>query len=65
MLAIGSSLAVEPAASLPLQAKQNGAHLVIINRTETPLDGLADVVIREPIGESLAKVARELGHEIR
>lgn len=56
MIAIGSSLVVEPAASLPLQAKQNGARLVIINKTETPLDPLADIVLREPIGESLSGV---------
>ncbi len=57
MLAIGSSLVVEPAASLPLQAKQNGARLVIINRTETPLDAIADVVVHESIGETLTQLA--------
>jgi NAD-dependent deacetylase len=61
MLAIGSSLVVEPAASLPLQAKQTGAHLVIINRTETPLDSLADVVIRESIGKTLSQITRHMG----
>lgn len=61
MLAIGSSLVVEPAASLPLQAKQHGARLVIINQTETPLDPLADVVLREPIGASLSQVVELLG----
>lgn len=65
ILAIGSSLVVEPAASLPLQAKQNGARLVIINKTATPLDDLADVVLREPIGESLTLVVRHLGLEFR
>ena len=61
MLAIGSSLVVEPAASLPLQAKHNGARLVIINKTETPLDYLADIVAREPIGETLTRVIKRLG----
>jgi NAD-dependent deacetylase len=56
VLALGSSLVVEPAASIPLQAKNNGAHLVIINNTETSLDRLADVVIHEPIGETLKQV---------
>ena len=60
ILAIGSSLVVEPAASLPLQAKQNGARLVIINRTETPLDSRADVVLREPIGASLAEIVKQM-----
>jgi len=61
ILAIGSSLVVEPAASLPLQAKQNGGRLVIINKTETPLDALADVIIREPIGDTLTQVVNQLG----
>ena len=52
-LAIGSSLVVEPAASLPRLAKQNGAMLVIINKTPTPLDPSADLVIQEPIGITL------------
>ena len=60
VLAIGSSLVVEPAASLPLQAKRDGARLVILNGTETPLDSIADVVLREPIGESLARVVQLL-----
>ncbi len=63
VLAIGSSLVVEPAASLPLQAKQNGARLVILNKTETPLDYVADIVVREPIGETLTQVVKHLGLE--
>lgn len=54
MLAIGTSLTVEPAASLPRIARQAGAKLVIINRTETPLDHLAHLVINGGIGETLA-----------
>jgi NAD-dependent deacetylase len=57
-LAMGSSLVVHPAAGLPALAKDNGARLVIINRDPTPLDGMADLVIREPIGETLNRVAR-------
>jgi len=56
LLAIGSSLVVEPAASFPRLAKQNGAKLVIIIKTETPLDDYADLVIRESIGETLMSV---------
>lgn len=52
-LAMGSSLVVEPAASMPLIAKQSGARLVIINRDPTPLDEIADLVIRAPIGQTL------------
>lgn len=59
-LAIGSSLVVEPAASLPRLAKASGAKLAIINKTETPLDDLADLVIRQPIGETMDAVLRRL-----
>jgi NAD-dependent deacetylase len=55
-LAIGSSLVVHPAAGLPLLAKRAGARLAIVNRDETPLDGLADAVVREPIGEVLGRI---------
>ncbi|MFQ5495351.1 MAG: NAD-dependent deacetylase [Phycisphaerae bacterium] len=57
-VAVGSSLVVEPAASLPRLAKQHGATLVIINKSETPLDDVADLVIREPIGETLRDLWR-------
>jgi NAD-dependent deacetylase len=60
-LAIGSSLVVEPAASLPRLAKQCGATLVILNKTETPLDDSADLIIREPIGETMRAVLRQIG----
>jgi NAD-dependent deacetylase len=54
--AIGSSLVVEPAASLPRLAKETGAKLVIINRDRTPQDDLADWVIHASIGEALKAV---------
>lgn len=59
-LAIGSSLVVEPAASLPRAAKESGAKLVIINRDPTPLDAIADLVLHEPIGNTLAAIDAEL-----
>jgi len=64
VLALGSSLVVEPAASIPLQAKNNGARLVIINRTETPLDGLADVVVHQAIGATLSEVVKHMGYAL-
>lgn len=42
LLVAGSSLTVEPAASLPGKAKRTGADLVIVNLDETPLSGSAD-----------------------
>ena len=62
-LSIGSSLVVEPAASLPRVARETGATLVIINREPTPLDPLATLIIREPIGEVLSEVIKHLGCE--
>ncbi len=59
-VAIGSSLVVEPAASFPRLAKQSGASLVIINNQETPLDDIADIVIREPIGKTMMALLRQL-----
>jgi NAD-dependent deacetylase len=52
-LAIGSSLVVEPAASLPRLAVRQGARLVIVNRDPTPLDAQAALVLRGSIGEVL------------
>lgn len=49
-IAIGSSLQVFPAAGFPVLAKQNRTPLIIINREETGLDGLADLVVNAEIG---------------
>ena len=51
MIAMGSTLIVHPAASIPLVAKRNGALLVIVTLSETPLDDEADIVINRSIGE--------------
>jgi mono-ADP-ribosyltransferase sirtuin 6 len=50
---VGSTLLVQPAASLPLEAKQNGAVLIIINIGETPMDNIADYRISAKAGEFL------------
>lgn len=57
MLVVGSSLVVNPAAKLPQIAKQRGAGLIIINQSETPLDGLADVRVSAPAGTTLDRLA--------
>ncbi len=53
MLVVGTSALVQPAASLPLLAKQNGATLIEVNPQETPLSPYADEVLRGPAGEIL------------
>lgn len=60
VLAIGSSLVVEPAASLPRIAKRRGARLILINGEETPLDDEADLVIRGGISETLTVIDARL-----
>ncbi len=56
LLVMGSSLVVEPAASLPRIAAHSAARVVIINREPTPQDETADAVIHASIGETLAAI---------
>ena len=66
-IVIGSSLVVQPAASMPLVAKRNGARLVIINRDPTPFDDIADLVIHDQAGPTMGSileyVKKGLGNE--
>lgn len=55
-IVLGSSLVVYPAASVPEQAVQIGAHLIIINHDETPLDHKADLVIHDSVTKRLAQI---------
>ena len=55
-IVIGSSLVGQPAASMPLVAKKNGAKLVIINRDPTPYDDMADLVIHGQAGSTMASI---------
>jgi NAD-dependent deacetylase len=55
-LAVGTSLTVQPAAGLCLEAVERGARLVIMNAQATPYDRVADAVLREPIGTSLPRL---------
>ncbi len=57
LLAVGSSLRVQPAARLPGVAQRAGARLAIVNREPTPLDEHADVVVRGDVAEVLPAVA--------
>jgi NAD-dependent deacetylase len=60
MLAVGTSLQVYPAAGLAALAADAGARLVIVNASPTPYDGIADEVVRDPIGEALPRLLRDL-----
>ena len=56
LMAVGSSLAVFPAAGLVPTAHRGGAGIVIVNAEATGFDDLADVVVRHPIGQALPAI---------
>jgi NAD-dependent deacetylase len=53
MLAVGSSLSVQPAAGLVGLAAQTGAPVIICNASETPYDAMASVILRDPLADVL------------
>jgi NAD-dependent deacetylase len=52
-IVVGSSLVVSPANDMPKVALRSGAHLVIINQGETPMDRSCHLRFEEKIGEVL------------
>ena len=64
LIAIGSSLTVYPAALIPERAKQSGAALIVVNKTPTGYDGIADAVLRGAAGETLPLLATAAGAEV-
>lgn len=59
MIVVGSTLLVEPAASLPRIAKRNGAALVIITLSETPLDSIADIKFEASASDVLSRAVAD------
>ncbi|MET9509631.1 Sir2 family NAD-dependent protein deacetylase [Streptomyces flavidovirens] len=59
-VAVGTSLRVQPAASLAGIAAEYGARLVVVNAEPTPYDELADDVVGEPIGTALPALLKRL-----
>lgn len=59
-LAVGSTLTVQPAASLTSVAAEAGARIVIVNAEPTPYDRLAETVDRRPIEVALPALVRDL-----
>jgi len=57
-IVVGSTLLVQPAALMPIYAKENNAFLAIINLSETPCDEMCDVLIRGKAGEVLAETVK-------
>ena len=61
MLVVGTSLAVYPAAEIPLVARRAGAALIVVNAEPTPFDRFAEVVIHGRSGEVLPEIAGLIG----
>ncbi len=53
MIVVGTSATVYPAASFPEMVKGRGGLVIEANPNETPLSGIADVVLRSSTSESL------------
>jgi NAD-dependent deacetylase len=62
LIMIGSSLQVEPAASIPREAHHTGAKLIYINRTTTPSDYLAEILFNENAGDVMSAVLDGVKH---
>lgn len=56
MLAVGSTLQVNPAAALVPLAARAGARVVVVNAEPTAHDAIADAVLRAPIAEVLPAI---------
>ena len=61
LLAIGSTLAVYPAAGVVPAAKRAGARIVIVNAEPTQMDDLADAVFRGSISAILPRLVESGG----
>lgn len=59
-LVVGSTLLVQPAAHMPIYAKNGGAFLAIINLSDTPCDDMCNVLIRGKAGEVLQQIVNEV-----
>jgi NAD-dependent deacetylase len=56
-LAVGSTLSVWPAASVPVEAVRHGGRLVIINEGITDLDGMASLLLSGRAGTVMTELA--------
>jgi NAD-dependent deacetylase len=60
LLVVGSSLEVAPASDIPVLAKKYGAQIIIVNLEPTPLDSLAQIVIRADAAEVLPQIVAHM-----
>jgi NAD-dependent deacetylase len=60
MLVAGTSLEVMPSARLPVRALDNGAGLILVNKTETFIDVRADIILRGDVAELMPLLVDEV-----
>ncbi len=60
ILVAGSSLEVTPVATLPQEALENDARLIIINQSPTYLDPRAEVLLRGDVADILPLISQEV-----
>ncbi len=60
MIVVGSSLEVIPAASIPSNAVQNGAKLIILNSASTHLDRFAQIILRDDVSLTLPEIVERI-----
>jgi NAD-dependent deacetylase len=59
MIIAGTSLEVLPSAGLPMRALENGAAIIMINKTETYIDIRAEILIRRDVAVVMPRLAEE------
>lgn len=62
MLVAGTSLEVMPSAGLPVKALDNGAHLIVVNKSATFIDVRADLFFMDDVAEIIPRIAAEILH---
>ncbi len=62
MLVVGTSGLVEPAASLPLLARQRGAQVIEVNPQHTPITDIAHIHLQGTSGQTLPRLVDALIH---
>lgn len=60
MLVAGTSLEVMPSASLPVKALDNGAHLIVVNKSPTFIDERADLLFRDDVALIIPRITKEV-----
>jgi NAD-dependent protein deacetylase/lipoamidase len=63
LIAVGTTLQVQPVASMVPLARRAGASVIIVNDQETAMDALADLVIRAPTGATLTAICVPPAHD--